>query len=97
MAKRNTDPISITTALGEFVQKNKLQKGIDSVNVTDAWYTLNPAFKTYTITLRFDRDTLFVNLNSSVLREELSYGKEQLRVQLNESLGREVVKKLVLR
>jgi hypothetical protein len=97
MAKRNSDPISITAALGEFVQKNKLQKGIDSVNVTDAWYTLNPAFKTYTTALRFDRDTLFVNLNSSVLREELSYGKEQLRVQLNESLGREVVKKLVLR
>ncbi|MFT5862421.1 MAG: hypothetical protein ACI828_001069 [Flavobacteriales bacterium] len=97
MAKRNTDPISITAALGEFVQKNKLQKGIDSVNVTDAWYALNPAFKTYTTAMRFDRDTLFVNLNSSVLREELSYGKEQLRLQLNEGLGREVVKKLVLR
>ena len=31
MAKRNTDPISISTALGEFVKKNKLTKGIDKV------------------------------------------------------------------
>lgn len=95
--KRKTDPISLSDALGEFVDKNKLQKGIDKVEVTDAWYALNPAFKTYTTSIRFDRDTLFVNLSSSVFREELSYGKMQILERLNESLGREVIKKIVLR
>ena len=97
MTKRSTDPISIHKALGEFVSENKLQKGIDNVNVLQAWYQLNPAFKKYTAAIRFDRDTLIVNLNSSVLREELSYGREQLRSQLNEILQREIVKELVLR
>jgi hypothetical protein len=94
---RKTDPISLSDALGEFVDKNKLQKGIDKVEVTDAWYALNPAFKTYTTSIRFDRDTLFVNLSSSVFREELNYGKMQILERLNESLGREVIKKIVLR
>lgn len=95
--KRNTDPISLSDALGEFVDKNKLKKGIDKVDVAEAWYALNPAFKSYTTSLRFDRETLYINLSSSVFREELSYGKVQIIQRLNESLGREVVKKLILR
>jgi len=97
MMKRKTDPISLSDALDEFVDKNKLQKGIDKVDVAAAWYGLNPAFKTYTTSIRFDRETLFVNLSSSVFREELSYGKDKILERLNESLGREVIKKIVLR
>ena len=54
-------------------------------------------FQKYTTSLRLDRDTLLINLSSSVFREELSYGKEKIIRMLNEALGREVVKKLVLR
>lgn len=97
MSKRNTDPITMRAALGDFVRKNKLDKGMDKVDVSKAWFALNPAFETYTTSLRFDRDTLFVNLSSSVFREELSYGKEKIRTMINEELGREVVKKIVLR
>ncbi|MEP0262393.1 DUF721 domain-containing protein [Dokdonia sp.] len=97
MTKRNTDPMSISDALGKFVSKNKLQKGIDKVDVSNAWFALNPAFKTYTTSVKLDRDTLFINLSSSVFREELSYGKEKILQRLNEELGRDIVKKLVLR
>jgi len=97
MTKHNTDPKSISDALGEFVSKNKLQKGIDKIDVENAWYSLNPAFKTYTVTIRLERNTLLVNLSSSVFREELSYGKEKILERLNKELGREVVKKLILR
>ena len=97
MSRRNTDPISMSDALGSFVEKNKLTKGINKVDVSNAWYALNPTFKKYTTSLRFDRDTLFVNLSSSVFREELSYGKDKILKMINEELGREVVKKIVLR
>jgi hypothetical protein len=36
-------------------------------------------------------------LSSSVLREELSYGKEKIIAMLNEAIGKNVIKKLVLR
>ena len=94
---RKTDPISLSDALGEFVDENKLQKGIDKVDVQAAWFELNPAFKSYTSSIRFDRETLFINLSYSVFREELSYGKDQILARLNESLGREIIKKIVLR
>jgi hypothetical protein len=38
-----------------------------------------------------------VSLTSSVLREELNYGKDKIIAMINEELGKEVVKKVVLR
>ena len=98
MAKRINDHLSISDALKEFVSDNKLQKGLDKVNVRDVWNSqMGPAIEKYTIAIKLDRDTLYVQLSSSVLREELSYGKEKIVKMLNEELGKELVKKLILR
>ncbi|VAW10360.1 Zn-ribbon-containing, possibly RNA-binding protein and truncated derivatives, partial [hydrothermal vent metagenome] len=51
----------------------------------------------YTTAVELRSETLFVSLSSSVLREELSHGKSKIIVMLNEELGKELVKKLVLR
>lgn len=98
MAKRNNDNLSITEVLQEFVQENKLQKGLDKVHVREVWNEqMGPAIEKYTTAIKLDKDTLYVQLSSSVLREELSYGKEKIIKILNEELGRELVKKLILR
>lgn len=98
MARRINDHLSISEALQEFVSDNKLQKGLDKVNVRDVWNSqMGPAIEKYTTAIKLDRDTLYVQLSSSVLREELSYGKEKIIKMLNEELGRELVKKLILR
>ncbi|MBD0824991.1 DUF721 domain-containing protein [Aestuariibaculum marinum] len=98
MAKRNNEHISISDALKEFVETNKLEKGLDKVNVADAWADLmGNGVNNYTRSVNLERDTLYVQLNSSVLREELSYGKEKIIVMINEALGKEIIKKLILR
>jgi hypothetical protein len=98
MAKRINDHLSISEALQEFVENNKLQKGLDKVHVRDVWNSqMGPAIEKYTTAIKLERDVLYVQLSSSVLREELSYGKEKIVKMLNEELGRDLVKKLVLR
>lgn len=98
MARRTNENMSISEALQEFVQDNKLQKGLDKVHVREVWNSqMGPAIEKYTTAIKLDRDTLYVQLSSSVLREELSYGKEKIVKMLNKELGRELVKKLVLR
>lgn len=98
MARRNNEHVSISEALKDFVNDNKLQKGLDKVNVRDVWNSqMGPAIEKYTTAIKLDRDVLYVQLSSSVLREELSYGKEKIVKMLNEELGKELVKKLVLR
>lgn len=96
--KRNNDNITISEALKNFVSENKLEKGLDKVNARDVWaQQMGPAIEKYTTSLKLDRDTLYVQLSSSVLREELSYGKEKIIKNLNEALGKDLIKKLILR
>ena len=98
MAKRNNEHISISDALKEFVETNKLEKGLDKVNVAEAWTKLmGNGANNYTTSVNLDRDTLYIQLNSSVLREELGYGKQKIINMLNEELGKEIIKKLILR
>jgi hypothetical protein len=98
MSKRHNDNKSIQDILKEFVQTNNLQSGLDKVDVRDAWTKLmGNGVNNYTTAIELKNETLYVKLSSSVLREELSYGTEKIIAMLNESLGKELVKKLVLR
>ena len=98
MSRRNKDQLSISDILKQFVDTNKLQPGLDKVNVKDAWaQMMGNGVNNYTTAIQLERDTLYVQLSSSVLREELSYGNEKIIKMLNESLGKEIIKKLVLR
>lgn len=98
MAKRNNNHLPISDIIKEFVDTNHLQPGLDKVNVQEAWaQMMGNGVNNYTTAVQLERDTLYVQLTSSVLREELSYGKEKIIHMLNESIGKEVIKKLVLR
>lgn len=98
MSKRHNEHMSLSDALKEFVEKNKLQSGLDKIEVHDSWVKLmGNGVNSYTTSVKLQRDTLYVQLSSSALREELSYGKEKIIKMLNEDLDKEVIKKLVLR
>jgi len=90
--------MSLSDVLKEFVSTNKLQEGLDRVEIKDAWKNLmGNGVNSYTTSVQLKRDTLYVQLSSSVLREELSYGKEKIIAMLNEALGKKLIKSLVLK
>ncbi len=96
--KRNNENLKLSDALADFVSTNKLQTGLDKVNARDVWnQQMGPAIEKYTTNLKLEGSTLYVQLSSSVLREELSYGKEKIIKLLNEALGKDLINKLILR
>ncbi|WP_417214634.1 DUF721 domain-containing protein [Bizionia sp.] len=98
MAKRNNENLTIADALKEFVETNRLEQGLNAVNVQDAWQSMmGNGVNNYTTAIQLKGYTLYVQLSSSVLREELSYGKEKIISMLNENLGKHIIKELVLR
>ncbi len=97
-SKRNNDSFSITDVLKEFIQKNKLEKGLDAVDAKQAWIDLmGNGVNNYTKEVILKDGTLYVWLTSSVLREELLYGKQKIIKMLNEELGKNAIKDVVLR
>ncbi|MBZ9778794.1 DUF721 domain-containing protein [Psychroflexus sp. CAK8W] len=96
--KRANEEQSMKDLVEMFKNKHRLNPGLDKVDVENAWMTqLGPAIKNYTDEIKFRNTVLTVHLSSSTLREELSYGRERIIKTLNESLGKELISKLILR
>ena len=98
MAKRQSNESSILEVLQQFIQQNKLETGMDKIDVEQAWKILmGNGVNSYTQEVILKGTTLYVKLTSAVLREELSYGKQKIIAMINEELKKEVVKEVVLR
>ena len=98
MAKRFNEESPISDVLKQFISQNKLEAGMDVVNVREAWKNLmGNGVNNYTTEIQLKGSTLYVALSSAVLREELSYGKDKIIKMINEELRKDVVTNLILR
>jgi hypothetical protein len=98
MAKRQSNESSISEVIDQFIQQNKLESGMDKIDVERAWkFLMGNGVNTYTQEVILKGSTLYVKLTSAVLREELGYGKQKIITMLNEELRKEIVKELILR
>lgn len=98
MAKRLSNQSTVGDVLKQIIQVNKLQPGMDQIDVKEAWQNLmGNGVNSYTKNVALRGNTLYVELSSSVLREELSHGKSKIIAMINEELQREVIKDVMLR
>ena len=97
MAKRENDSFSIEDLMQNFIKENNLSKGMQKIKVEETWSKMmGPGVANNTTSVKLQNKTLIIQLNSSVLREELSYGKEKIIKLMNEELGSSVIAKLML-
>ena len=97
MAKRKNETYKIKDLMSNMLQENKLQEGIDQFDVKDAWENvMGKGVMSYTESIKLKKNTLYVKLSSSALKEELNYGKEKIVKMLNESLKNVLIKSIKL-
>lgn len=99
MAKfqRHNEANSLADLLKIVIKENHLEKGLNQVKLHDLWYEImGQGVVNYTEKIQLQGETLIIHLTSSVLREELSYGKEKIAQMLNEALGENLIKKVRL-
>ncbi len=99
MAKniRHNEANSIEELMPFFIQENNLTKGLRQVTIEQLWKEqMGNGVANYTDKIILKDNLLIVHLTSSVLREELSYGKEKIIRILNEALGETIIKKIRL-
>lgn len=98
MAKRRNSESAIGEVLREIIEGNNLQGGLDKISVEDAWKNLmGNGVNYYTRAVVLKGSTLYVELTSAVLREELGYGRSKIIKMINEELGRTVVQEIIFR
>ena len=97
--KRNFKSKSIKTILDNMISgSNSLNSGLNNVKVQKLWeQTMGSNVNSYTKEVNLKDKTLYISLSSSVLRQELSYGKQKIVDLINTELGNEIITKIVLR
>ena len=94
MEEGNTS--SMAEVIRHFVERYKLQYGLNKVEVKDLWNEqMGTPIARQTISVELVGETLRCRFVSASLSQELSYGKERIMNNLNEALGGEVIKKII--
>lgn len=96
--KREFEIKKVNSILNNLIENSSLKEGLNNAKIQTIWKkTMGDNINSYTSEITLRKHTLYINLSSSVLREELSYGKEKIIKLLNEELNAEIIRKIILR
>ena len=94
---RRTKTVSIAQIVENVLGEFKISRKLKEARIIAAWpEVLGPLAKPDD-ELYINNKVLFVNLSSSVIRNELSMMRSKLVLRLNEKAGEEVIKDIVFR
>ena len=88
---------SLKDVLKEVITQKPLIKGVQNVRICNSWAeVMGENIQKYIYNVKYKRGILFIKLKSSVLKEELIFEKNKVIKLINQELGKEYVKELVL-
>lgn len=97
-AKRPNNEVTLKEALGALIEQYRLKGKLNQHRIQVAWERLmGPSISGYTTGIRLHQKKLFITISSAALRQELSYGRDKIKARLNEELGEEYIKEVVIR
>lgn len=96
MKRSNTQTLG--EALREYIKEMRLERKLKEVDIVQSWETLlGKTIARYTRNIYLSRGILYVEISSSVVKNELLMMREEIRRKLNEQAGEELVLKIVLK
>lgn len=89
---------NIKELLGSFVQQKKIKQGYDLVNIRVFWEErMGPMINKYTDSITLYDTLVVVKINSSSLKQELSYNQTKILQILQTEFGIERIQTLQIR
>lgn len=96
MKRKAVQPIS--DILKDYLKEKNLNKGLLENRAVSYWpKVLGPTVARSTQRIYMYNGTLYVQLNSSVLRNELLMWKDKIIRNLNQAIGEEIVQEVVIK
>ncbi len=95
--KRYAEYQQLNEVIQNFITQNNLNKGIREVQVLEAWRKImGKGIERYTQRSQFKNGILYVQLSSSVMKNELNLGISKIIENLNQELGEQIIEKIIL-
>lgn len=82
--------------LKQVFKNNNLDDGLESSKIREIWFnSFTKSVREYTEKLYVRGSTLYVKIGSPALKQELMYNKSRLMSNINNELGKEIIKDIV--
>lgn len=92
-----SDALSLGDALKQFLNQSRIKQNIQSLQIEDHWEKIMGAtISKYTDKIEIRKNTLFIYTTVAPLKNELVFQKELIAKRINESMGEELVKEVVI-
>ena len=96
MERRKT--VHISEVIQELLKKNNMKSRLDETTITQKWEeVVGKTMAKYTQKVYVNKGILYVEVTSSVARNELAMNRSILIEQLNEITGSETIKEIIFR
>ncbi|GAB1452651.1 hypothetical protein MASR2M47_27070 [Draconibacterium sp.] len=96
MRRSNTQ--SLSEVIRDYVKGTSIETKLKEVDVVQSWEELlGKTIAHYTKNVSLKNKILFVEINSSVVKNELFMMREEIRRKLNEKAGEEMVNKIIFK
>ncbi|MBD5215390.1 MAG: DUF721 domain-containing protein [Bacteroidales bacterium] len=95
---KRSEPMRIGEVITQMIEATGLRPELNRRSIESAWPTVvGKHIAAYTASVRVVERTLYVDVRSASLKEELMYLRELLVKQLNEHVGASVIDRISLR
>jgi len=89
---------SLGDALRKFLNQSQLKGSIQAMQIEEVWeQIMGKTVARYTDKIQIHGHTLYVNTAIAPLRQELLYQKDKILQRVNEALGENVIKEVVIK
>lgn len=96
MKKKND--LTLREALQDMLRELRLEPKLAETRVKMLWEeVMGKTITTYTADIQLRKNVLYLTILSAPLKQELTFAREKIKTRLNEELGEEAIKDVVIR
>ena len=89
---------SMQDAIKQFLKQSRLKGGIQALQIEDVWEKImGKTIAKYTDKIQIINGTLFISSQVAPLKNELLFQKDKINERVNEALGDNVIKEVVIK
>ena len=89
---------SMAEAMRQFLKQSRLKGNVLALQITEVWeQIMGKTIARYTDKIEIHGTTLYIQTSVAPLKQELLYKKDKIRERVNEALGENLIREVVIR
>ena len=96
--KRNKSEERLSDTIGDFINQDKIKPKYFQTSIISVWKELmGEMVAGYTSSIKVSGNKLILVITSGPLKHELAYNKDKLIQKINERMGEDYIKEIIIR